>query len=123
MSGPLWPEPNQHLKRATLYGSSVPQTRQLTRHEDSKAISVLTTNGGRSVMITRTIFHNVVGLVIRDVFGWEREFLSSESRSNTKRRGLLDSSDSWPISLCEGNRAEEKVCNIKLGSYSCKGRP
>ena len=46
VSGPLWPEPNHNSKRASLYGSSVPKTRQLTRQEDSKAISVLTTNGG-----------------------------------------------------------------------------
>ena len=45
MSGPLWPDPNHNSKRATLYGSSVPYTRQLTNQEDSLAISGLTTNG------------------------------------------------------------------------------
>jgi len=46
LSGPLWPDLNHNSKRATLYGSSVPSTRQLTEQEDSMAISVLTTNGG-----------------------------------------------------------------------------
>ena len=31
VSGPLWPEPNQHSERATLYGSFCPNTRQLTK--------------------------------------------------------------------------------------------
>ena len=33
LSGPLWPEPNQRSKRASLYGSSVPKTRQLTENQ------------------------------------------------------------------------------------------
>jgi len=45
MSGPLWPDPNHNSKRATLYGSSVPYTRQSINQEDSLAISGLTTNG------------------------------------------------------------------------------
>jgi len=45
MSGPLWPDLNHNSKRATLYGSSVPYTRQSTNQEDSLAISGLTTNG------------------------------------------------------------------------------
>ena len=45
VSGSLWPNPNHNSKRATLYGSSVPYTRQSTNQEDSLAISGLTTNG------------------------------------------------------------------------------
>jgi len=45
LSGPLWPDPNHNSKRATLYGSSVPYTRQSTNQEDSLVISGLTTNG------------------------------------------------------------------------------
>jgi len=51
-----------------------------------------------------------------------REFVGA-SRDQTLNAGFAGLLRSWPISLVKGNRAEEKVCNIKLGSYSCKGRP
>jgi len=33
VSGPLWPKPNQRSKQVSLYGLSVPKTRQLTKNQ------------------------------------------------------------------------------------------
>jgi len=77
-------------KRATLYGLSVPSTRQSTEQEDSTAISALT----REIYNDNTYFNPLRGKEgYKRFVQVEGSCWLSELRSNAKSKGLLDSSE------------------------------
>ena len=60
---------------------------------------------------------------MRDVFGETSVGVLSESRLGTLNQMVCWTPQSLAKKPLEGTRAEEKVCNIKLGSYSRKASP